>query len=145
MLTELSISAVGERQLGDAARALGRGRSGVYFRTAKSIVALGLSLRLIGRHTGPREHDLASVMYLAAGLLFRLAWVDAGRASAKDDKAVAAMARDRGGPHDDHQRAWQGRAPSSRRSPLPFPDAVRRAYGEAIRLTSLAIQRRVRR
>ena len=41
MLTELSISAFGERRLGDVAQALDRGRPGVYFRTAKSLVALG--------------------------------------------------------------------------------------------------------
>ena len=67
MLTELSISAFGERRLGDAAKALDRGRPGVYFRTAKSLVALGLALRLVARRTGPREHELASVTYLAAG------------------------------------------------------------------------------
>ena len=49
MLTELSISALGERRLGDAAQALGRGRPGLYFRAAKSLVALGLSLRLVAR------------------------------------------------------------------------------------------------
>jgi hypothetical protein len=32
-------------------------------------------------------------MYLAAGLLFRYAWVGAGRLSARDDRAVAAMHR----------------------------------------------------
>ena len=93
MLTELSISALGERRLGDAASALGRGRPGVYFRTAKTLVALGISLRLVARRTGPREHELASVMYLAAGLLFRFAWVYAGKPSAEDDEVVAAMAR----------------------------------------------------
>ncbi len=98
MLTELSLSAVGERRLGDAAEALRRGRPGLYFRTAKSIVALGLSLRFVARRTGSREHDLASVIYLSAGLLFRFTWVYAGRASGKDDAAVAAMARDRGAP-----------------------------------------------
>jgi len=142
MLTELSISALGERRLGDAARALRSGRPGLYFRGAKSLVALGLSLRLLGRRTGAREHELASVAYLAAGLLFRLAWVSAGEASARDDAVVAAMARDRGGPQD-QRRPWQARAVSTRRSPLPLPGVVRRAYGEAIRRTSLAIERRL--
>ena len=84
-------------------------------------------------------------MYLAAGLAFRLAWVYAGKASATDDAAVAAMGRDRRAPHDDHQRIWQRRALSTRRSPLPLPETARRAYGEAIRRTSLAIERRLRR
>ena len=144
MLTELSLSTLGERRLGSAAEALGRGRPGLYFRTAKSLVALGLSLRLVARRTGPREHDLASLMYLAAGLAFRFAWVYAGRASAADDAAVAAMGRDRPAP-DDHQQSGLGRAVSARRSPLPLPDTARRAYGEAVRRTSLAIERRLRR
>jgi formate-dependent nitrite reductase membrane component NrfD len=141
MLTELSISALGERRLGDAAQALGRGRAGVCFRTAKSLVALGLSLRLVARRTGPREHELASFMYLAAGLAFRLAWVYAGGASGTDDAVVAARARDRRAPHGDHQHTWQKRAPSLLRSPLPLPETARRAYGEAVRRTSLAIER----
>ncbi len=144
MLTELSISALGERRLGDVAQALDRGRPGAYFRTAKSLVCIGLALRLLARRTGPREHELASVMYLAAGLLFRFAWVYAGRASASDDAIVAAVAHDRGAPNDNDPRGWGGRALSVRRSPLPLPNLVRRAYGEAIRLTSLAIERRLR-
>jgi formate-dependent nitrite reductase membrane component NrfD len=145
MVTELSISALGERRLGDAAaEALRRGRAGNYFRTAKSLVALGLSLRLVARRTGPREHELASFMYLAAGLAFRFAWVYAGRASATDDAVVAATASDRRAPHEDHQQAWQKRSLSVLRSPLPLPDTARRAYGEAVRRTSLAIERRIR-
>jgi formate-dependent nitrite reductase membrane component NrfD len=143
MLTELTLSEVGERRLGDAAEALRRGRPGLYFRTAKSLVTLGLSLRLVARRTGSREHDLASVMYLAAGLLFRFAWVYAGQASGKDDAAVAAMARDRGAPHGVRQQLWEERAPSTQRSPLALPGALRRAYGEAIRRTSLMIERRL--
>ena len=144
MLTELSISALGERRLGDAAEALRSGRPGLYFRAAKTLVALGISLRLVARRTGPREHELASVMYLAAGLLFRFAWVYGGRASATDDEVVAATARARGAADDDHQ-AWHERAQSSRRSPLPLPDIARRAYGEAVRRASLTIERGLRR
>jgi formate-dependent nitrite reductase membrane component NrfD len=145
MVTELSISAFGERRLGDAAEALRRGRPGNYFRAAKSLVALGLSLRLVSRRTGPREHELASVMYLAAGLAFRFAWVYAGRASAMDDAVVAAMGSDRRPTQGDHRQAWQERALSARRSPLPLPETARRAYGEAVRRISLAIERRIRR
>jgi formate-dependent nitrite reductase membrane component NrfD len=144
MLTELGISALGERRLGDAAEALRGGRSGLYFRTAKTLVAVGISLRLVARRTGPREHELASVMYLAAGLLFRFAWVYAGRASATDDAVVAATARARRVPDGGHRSAWQAHALSSRRSPLPLPDIARRAYGEAVRRTSLAIEGRLR-
>ena len=144
MLTELAISALGERRLGNAAEALRGGRPGIYFRTAKSLVAVGLSLQLVARRRGSGAQDLASAVYLAAGLLFRFAWVNAGTASATDDEAVAAMARDRHGPRDDHQRAWQGRALSARRSPLPLPETARRAYGEVVRRISLAIERRLR-
>ena len=145
MLAELSITAVGERRMGDAAEALRRGRPGLYFRTAKSLVALGLSLRLVARRTGPREHELASVMYLAAGLLFRFAWVYAGKVSATDDAAVAAIGRGRRALNDKREEPRQPPALSSRRSPLPFPSAVHTAYGEAVRRTSLAIERLVRR
>jgi formate-dependent nitrite reductase membrane component NrfD len=144
MLAELSISTLGERRLGDAAEALRRGRPGLYFRTAKSLVGLGLSLRLVARRTGPREHDLASFMYLAAALAFRFAWVYAGKASATDDAVVAATARSRRAPQNDHHQAWQERAMSTRRSLLPLPKATRRAYGEAVRRASLAIERRLR-
>jgi len=143
MLTELTLSAIGERRLGDTAGALRQGRPGLYFRIAKTLVAVGLSLRLIARRTGPREHDLASVMYLAAGMGFRFAWVYAGRASAADDEAVAAMARDRRPPLDAHEDSRHRRAMSTRRSLLPLPDAARRAYGEAVRRASLMIERRL--
>jgi formate-dependent nitrite reductase membrane component NrfD len=145
MLTELSLSAFGERRLGDAAEALHRGRPGVLFRSAKGLVALGLSLRIVARRTSSPEHDLASVMYLAGGLAFRYAWVYAGKSSAEDDAAVAAMARGRRALHDDQEEPRQARAVSGRRSPLPLPDVARRAYGEAVRRASLAIERRLRR
>jgi formate-dependent nitrite reductase membrane component NrfD len=145
MLAELSLSALGERRLGDAATALRRGRPGVYFRTAKSLVVLGLSLRVVARDRSSPEHDLASVMYLAAGLAFRFAWVSAGAASAEDDGAVAAMGRGRRVLREDREEPRKPRALSTRRSPLPLPDIGRRAYGEAVRRTSLAIERRLRR
>jgi formate-dependent nitrite reductase membrane component NrfD len=145
MLTELSISALGERRLGEAADPLRRGQAGTYFSTAKRLVAVGISLRLVARRTGAREHDLASVMYLAAGLLFRFAWVYAGRASATDDAAVAAIGRRRRAWNDEREEPQQPRELSSLRSPLPLPSALHRAYGEAVRRTSLAIERLVRR
>jgi hypothetical protein len=97
---------------------------------------------LVARRTGPREHELASFMFLAAGLAFRFAWVYAGKASATNDAAVATMGRDRRAPRDDHQPT---RSLSARRSPLRLPETARRAYGEAVRRTSLAIERRLRR
>ncbi len=145
MLAELSLSELGERRLGDAATALRRGRAGLYFRTGKSLVALGLSLRVVARGRSSPEHDLASVMYLAAGLAFRFAWVSAGKPSAEDDVAVAAVGRGRRALHEDREEPRERRALSTRRSPLPLPDVARRGYGEAVRRTSLAIERRLRR
>ena len=101
-----------------------------------SLVALGLSLRLVALRTGACEHDLASVMYLAAGLAFRFAWVYAGKASAADDAAVARMARGEG--------TQERRSVSSTRSQLPLSDVARRPYGEVVRRASLAIERRPR-
>jgi hypothetical protein len=43
--------------------------------------------------TAPWLHHTASALYLTAGLLFRLAWVEAGKTSAADDRAVARMHR----------------------------------------------------
>ncbi len=127
MLAELSLSALGERRLGDTAEALRRGRPGVFFRTAKTLVALGLSLRLVARRTGAREHDLASIMYLAAGLAFRFAWVSAGKTSAGDDAAVAAMARGDGPRGADAPRrvpAHSYRCPTPRAEPTARPSGA---------------------
>ena len=75
-----------------------RAGPGRLFRAAKWLVRAGFALRLRAGAAGRRAHDVASVMYLAAGLLFRFAWVEAGKASARDDEAVARMARARSAP-----------------------------------------------
>jgi formate-dependent nitrite reductase membrane component NrfD len=92
MTAELVLSSVNEKRLGDLAGALEEGTAGKQFRTAKWLVRAGLSLRF-ARRFGRPAHDLASVLYLLAGLLFRQAWVGAGKQSAGDDVAVAKMAR----------------------------------------------------
>jgi formate-dependent nitrite reductase membrane component NrfD len=140
MLSELSLSRIGGRRLGAAGKALHSGRPGATFRTAEALVAAGLSLRLLRRWARPWAPELASVLYLAAGLAFRIAWVDAGKASARDDAVVAEVAAEAEivGP-------GERRARSTGRSPLPLPDWARRAYSEALRRMSLAIERRVRR
>jgi hypothetical protein len=58
-------------------------------------VRAGLGLRLARRRGGPAVHHVASACYLAAGLCFRYAWVEAGKPSAGDDEAVARTARAR--------------------------------------------------
>jgi formate-dependent nitrite reductase membrane component NrfD len=144
LLAELSLSSLAERRVGGNGEALTRGEAGVLFAAAKSLVVLGLASRALMRNAGPRADDLASVLYLAAGLAFRFAWVHAGKASATDDAAVAAMGRGRLSLHDDREQPRQQRALSVRRSPLPLREGARRAYGEVVRRASLAIERRVR-
>jgi Polysulphide reductase, NrfD len=140
ILTELALTAVNHRRLGPAGEALRRGRPGLLLRAAEAAVVAGLATRLAGHRTGHRLlHDLASLLYLAGGLGFRMAWVESGRASATDHDAAAAMGRQRtvGGPH---VPGLERRAPSTQRAPLPLP-GLRRAWAEAVRRTSLAVER----
>jgi formate-dependent nitrite reductase membrane component NrfD len=87
MLAELGLSVINERRLGDYGAPLRRSK---LMQAAKWLVRGGLGLQLTRRRE--LEHA-ASVVHLAAGLLFRYAWVKAGPASARDDRAVAEAAR----------------------------------------------------
>jgi formate-dependent nitrite reductase membrane component NrfD len=87
MLAELGLSVVNERRIGDVGAPLHRSKP---MKAAKWLVRGGLGLQLTRRRA--LEHA-ASVAYLAAGLLFRYAWVMAGPESARDDRAVAAAGR----------------------------------------------------
>jgi hypothetical protein len=93
MTAELVLSIVNERRLGPLRSGLDRGRPGRLFKAAKWSVRAGLALRLLRKPLGPNIHHVASLLYLAAGLMFRYAWVGAGRDSARDDRAVAEMHR----------------------------------------------------
>jgi formate-dependent nitrite reductase membrane component NrfD len=95
MGAELALSALNEKRLGRVGRALAEGRPGRLLRAARWGVRAGLALRLASRRAGPRAHHLASVLYIASGLAFRFAWVEAGRTSAGDHEAVARAARER--------------------------------------------------
>jgi formate-dependent nitrite reductase membrane component NrfD len=95
MAAELILSELNHRRLGDLGPALEHGRPGLVFRLAKTLVAGGLLSHLIRKRYGRRVHDVASVMYLLAGLCFRYAWVGAGKLSAGDHVAVAKTARGR--------------------------------------------------
>lgn len=95
MAAELGLSVINERRLGPLAAGLEEGRPGKLFKAAKWAVRSGLALRLARRRGGPATHHIASVLYLAAGLMFRYAWVGAGPLSARDDRVVAEMARSR--------------------------------------------------
>jgi hypothetical protein len=93
MGTELVLSVINERRLGPLASGLEHGTPGRLFTTAKWAARAGLALRFARKRGGPRVHHIASLLYLTAGLLFRYAWVGAGRVSARDDRAVAEMHR----------------------------------------------------
>ncbi|HUR84586.1 MAG TPA: hypothetical protein VMY78_04515, partial [Solirubrobacteraceae bacterium] len=96
MAAELVLSEINERRLGPLAKTLRRGRPGQLFRGARWAVIGGLSLRAMRRRGGPWTHHLASVLYLAAGMAYRFAWVGAGRTSAADHEAVARASRTSG-------------------------------------------------
>ena len=87
MASELALSALNERRLGR----LGDALEGRTFTLAKWAVRAGLALRFGSRHAA--AHHAASALYLLAALAFRFGWVEAGKASARDDEAVARMAR----------------------------------------------------
>ena len=93
MSAELILSVINERRLGPLASGLEQGRPGTLFKAAKWAVRAGLALRFARKRGGPGVHHVASLLYLAAGLMFRYAWVGAGKLSARDDRAVAAMHR----------------------------------------------------
>ena len=93
MGAELMLSVINERRLGPLGSGLEAGTPGKLFKAAKWAVRAGLGLRFVRKPLGPNAHHLASVLYLAAGLLFRYAWVGSGRTSALDDDAVAQSAR----------------------------------------------------
>jgi len=96
MTGELVLSALNDRRLGVAGRALESGRPGRLLKTARALTAGGLAARLAGRVSGrggPVADHVPSALFLAAALLYRLGWVAAGRDSALDHDAVAELAR----------------------------------------------------
>lgn len=144
MAAELGLSLLNERRLGPTGDHLERGRAGTLFKVARYGVYGGLALRLARRRLGPRAHHAASVAYLAAGLCFRWAWIEAGRTSATDDEQVARVARSESGEDDNVRRPGRGRQPSRHRDPRP-PVRAAAAYAEAVRRTSLLVERLLRR
>jgi hypothetical protein len=89
MTAELLLSQVNERRLGPLAHGLDRDR---LFKSAKWLTRLGLALRLGGRRRAGL-HNGVSGLFLLAALLFRFAWVGAGKRNAREDRVVAKMAR----------------------------------------------------
>jgi len=96
MTAELVLSAVNEHRLGRLGHVLEEGKAGRLFLSAKWLARIGMVLRLGRPAGGPWVHHLASLLYMTAALCFRFAWVAAGPASARDNEAVARMARGRG-------------------------------------------------
>jgi hypothetical protein len=96
MAAELALSTVNERRLGPLAEGLDEGTPGRLYKAAKWSARLGLASRLASRwHRPPAVRYGASLLYMLAALLFRYAWVGAGRHNASDDRVVAEMARSR--------------------------------------------------
>jgi hypothetical protein len=98
MTAELALSALNDRRLGIAGRALESGTPGRRLKIARALNAAGLAgraARALAPGRGPEAADhVPSALFLAAALLYRLGWVAAGRPSALDHEAVAALARD---------------------------------------------------
>jgi formate-dependent nitrite reductase membrane component NrfD len=90
MFAELALSTLNERHIGPLGAGLERSRT---YKSAKWLVRLGLALRFGRRKRGSRTHHVASGLFMLAALLFRYAWVDAGKANARDDRVVATMHR----------------------------------------------------
>jgi formate-dependent nitrite reductase membrane component NrfD len=132
ILTELTLSMVNQRRLGRAGEVLSQGMARRLFGTAKVLVGAGVALKVLGtrRRGTPAEHA-ASILYLAGGLAFRFAWVEAGRASARDDEAVVLMARD----------GTERRALSGDRAPLGAPVGPLRGWSRAVGRVSLRAER----
>lgn len=147
ILAELALSTVNERRLGRVGEVLSQGSPGALFRVAKALVAAGLVLPLIARRRdlGRPAQNAASVLYLAGGLAFRLAWVKAGKASAVDDEAVALTARGAIAHTEPSPSGAGRRIVSEDRAPLtgdPGPLAPR-AWTEIVGRASLLVERLV--
>lgn len=141
MTAELLLSSLNEHRLGRAGLDLHHGTPGRLFAAAKWGARAGLALRLVRGPLGPGAHHVASVCYLGAGLAFRYAWVGAGQLSARDDEAVARMAR---GALTVDDRVLGGRRPSRLTSAMRRPrgaGGLARRYAELVRRASLLAER----
>jgi formate-dependent nitrite reductase membrane component NrfD len=148
ILAELTLSTVNERRLGRAGEVLSSGRAGTLFRTAKGLVVAGLVLPPIARRRGGSRaaQNVASVLYLAGGLAFRLAWVQAGKASARDDQAVALTARGMVTSDERLRVDAEQRVVSEPRPPLADGAMTRalRGWSRAVGRVSLVVERLIR-
>ena len=148
LVAHVALASVNRRRLGAVGEVLDSGRPGLLSRGAERALLAGVLAKIVVRVLRRRTaRDLvdaaASATYLAAGLAVRMAWVEAGKASAKDDESAAALGRHMPDARDDAQESPQRQlAP---RSPLPLRSRnARRVWSETVRRLSLAIERRVR-
>jgi hypothetical protein len=163
ILAELALSTINERRLGRAGEAISHGTPAVLFRTAEALVVAGLVLPRIDRRRGGRRRsgrrwggrrrsgrrqaqNVASLLYLAGGLAFRLAWVQAGRASVSDDEAVALMARGALTADERLRRSTEQRVPADERPPVSGRGAARalRLWSDTVGRASLVVERLIR-
>lgn len=143
ILAELTLSTLNERRLGRAGEALRHGTPGRLFRTAKTLVQVGLALPFLARGRARRPaQNAASVLYLAGGLAYRFAWVQAGRPSARDDEAVALMARGQVTADEAMRTGTERRAVSEDRPPLADAQPARtlRVWSRTIGSASLLVE-----
>jgi hypothetical protein len=98
------------------------------------------------RRFGPAGQNVASALYLAGGLAFRYAWVEAGKESAHDDEAVALMARGRVTADERLRRGTEHRVVSDDRQPVARGTALAgaRAWSRTVGRASLLVERLLR-
>jgi hypothetical protein len=93
MGAELALSSRAERKLGRIGRPLREGFPGRCFEVARWATRAGLAVRASGRRAGPVGDHAPSVLFALAALAYRFGWVEAGKASARDEEAIIEMAR----------------------------------------------------
>jgi formate-dependent nitrite reductase membrane component NrfD len=95
MAAELLLSEINRHHLDRLASVLEEGAGARWFRRAAWLARGGLALRFVRGRAGAWSEHAGSACFLAAALCFRFAWVRSGASSARDDEAVALMARAR--------------------------------------------------
>ena len=95
------------------------------------------------RRTRPLGQHAASILYLAGGLAFRFAWLEAGKASARDDEAVALMARGKVTADERLRKGTERRILSDVRPPRAgrAAPAAARAWSRTVGRASLLVER----
>ena len=148
LVAHVALSSANHRRLGLAGEALDTGRHGLMLRSAERALLAGvlakITVRVLRRDTARQVVDAAaSLTYLVAGLAVRIAWIEAGKTSARHDEAAAAQGRRTRDAAGGAYESPEPRLPSTSRPPLRARDA-RRLWSETVRRVSLSLERRVR-